>query len=82
MLCNLQIQSYGGKTMTTKECIKKLVFEQWRLTISEDHICKFPDDDCPGHMGLGHWDVYGARCGEFTVLVYVYDNGEIRLHMV
>lgn len=45
--------------------------------INEELIVKVPDDGCPGHLGVTHWDVYAARAGEFTLLAYAYDNGDI-----
>ena len=50
--------------------------------IKEELIIKLPDDGCPGHLGLPHRDVYAARAGEFTILAYVYDDGNISVHIV
>lgn len=64
------------------EKIAKAMTEKLGIEVKEELITKLPDDGCPGHMGLPHWDVYAARAGEFTLLAYAYDNGDISVHIV
>lgn len=61
--------------LNVKEVAAKMS-EETGLEIKEEHVALLPDDGTPGHMDLGHWDVYGARAGEFTVLLYDYDSGK------
>lgn len=62
--------------------VARQMSKQTGLEIKQELVAKLPDDGCPGHMGLPRWDVYAARAGEFTVLAYVYEDGEIRINIV
>ena len=42
------------------------------VEVKEEMIVKLPTENC-SHMGL-KWEVYAARCGEFTVIAYDYGN--------
>lgn len=67
--------------LNVKEVAAKMS-EETGLEIKEEHVALLPDDGTPGHMGLGHWNVYAARAGEFTVLAYVYDSGDSSVTIV
>jgi hypothetical protein len=56
--------------------VARMMSKEVGIEVKEEHVAKLPDDGTPGHMDLGHWDVYGARAGEFTVLLYDYDSGK------
>ena len=46
-------------------------------------VIKFPSDGCPGHMSSGSWEVYGARCGEFTVIVQEFaDSSQVKVNII
>lgn len=34
-----------------------------------------PSDGCTGHMNLGPWRTWAARCGEFLLILVDYGNG-------
>ena len=65
-----------------KSKIAKKMSEELGIDVNEDLVVKLPDDGCPGHMGVPHWDVYAARCGEFTLIANVYSNGDIMVSIV
>ena len=62
--------------------IAKAMTEKLGIKVNEELIVKLPDDGCPGHLGSSHWDVYAVRAGEFTLLAYVYADGDISVHIV
>lgn len=62
--------------------IAKIMTEKLGAEVNPDAVVKLPDDGCPGHMGAKHWDVFAARCGEFTILLYEYDNGIVYINIV
>ena len=68
--------------MEKKEIIAELMSEKLGAKISPNLVVKLPDDGCPGHMGVKHWEVFAARCGEFTVFMYEYDNGMIFVNII
>lgn len=64
------------------ERIAEMMSEKIGEKVNPDVVVKLPDDGCPGHMGINHWEVYAARCGETTILLYEYDNGMIFINIV
>ena len=62
--------------------IAKAMGEKLGVEVKEELVIKLPDDGCPGHLNSPHWDVYAARAGEFTILAYVYDDGNVNVHVV
>ena len=62
--------------MWNKKRVAEVMYNKTGLVIKKDLVTKVKDDGCPGHMGSGHWDVYVARAGEFTIVMYAYDNGD------
>ncbi len=54
--------------------VARLMSEEVGITVNPEVVTKLIDDGTPGHMGSGHWDVYAARCGEFTIFMYFYDE--------
>ena len=62
--------------------IAKVMSKELGAEIKEELVIKLPDDGCPGHLTLPHWDVYAARAGEFTVIAYVYDDGDINVRII
>ena len=60
----------------------QLMTEEAGIEVNPDYVTKLPDDGTPGHMGSGHWDVYAARCGEFTVLLYYFEDGHYSVTIV
>lgn len=57
--------------------IAEIMSKELGAEVSPEAVVMLPEDGCPGHMGLEHWNVYAARCGEFTILLYEYDDGLI-----
>lgn len=48
--------------------------------VKPKNVVEVPSDGCEGHMGSGPWQVYAARAGEFTILLYYYETtGEMRV---
>ena len=68
--------------MLEKKTVAALMSKELGVELSDDLVVMLPDDGCPGHMGMPHWDVYAARAGEFTMLAYVYDDGSIHIHTI
>ena len=62
--------------------IAMLMSKELGFEITVEQVAKLPDDGCPGHMNLGHWDVFAARAGEFVMLAYAYDDGSVSIHIV
>jgi len=62
--------------------VARMMSKEVGIEVKEEHVAKLPDDGTPGHMGLGHWDVYAARAGEFTVLLYAYDSGKASVTVI
>ena len=56
--------------------VARMMSKEVGIEVKEEHVALLPDDGTPGHMGLGHWNVFAARAGEFTVLLYDYDSGD------
>lgn len=51
--------------------------------VKPENVVEVPSDGCEGHMGSGPWQVYAARAGEFTLLLYYYkDTDEISVRTV
>lgn len=68
--------------MLNKSEIAEIMSKKTGIEIKEDLVVLLPDDGTPGHMGSGHWNVYAARAGEFTVLAYAFDTGEVSVRIV
>ena len=62
--------------MLDERKVAELMQEEAGLEIESELVVKLPSDGTPGHMGSGAWDVYAARCGEFTVLLYYYHQSQ------
>ena len=52
------------------------------VTIDPELVVKLPSDGCPGHLFCTKWEVYAARCGEFTILLYEYEDGRVTVKMI
>ena len=52
------------------------------VTIDPELVVKLPSDGCPGHILCTKWEVYAARCGEFTILLYKYKDGRTTVKVI
>ena len=59
------------------EKIANIMSEKLGVKVDPKLVVKFPSDGCTDHMGSGPWEVYGARCGEFTVIVQEFADGSL-----
>ena len=57
------------------ERIANIMSDKLGVKVDPKLVVKFPSDGCAGHMGSGPWETYGARCGEFTVIVQEFADG-------
>ncbi len=62
--------------MGIEERVADAMSEQFGAEVKANLVTKLPNDGTEGHLGLGTWDVYAARCGEFVLVAYVYPDEE------
>ena len=64
-----------------KQCVAEVMNKSFGSeVVKPENIGEVPNDGCEGHMGSGPWQVYAARAGEFTILLYYYETtGEMRV---
>ena len=65
-----------------KDMVAKVMTKKVGTKIRPELVTRLPWDGTPGHMGVKRWDVYGARCGEFTLIAYVYDDDHINIKII
>ena len=57
-----------------EEKVAKAMSDELGVEIKAEQIVKLPSDGTEGHQGMGTWDVYTARCGEFVLVAYAYQD--------
>jgi hypothetical protein len=62
--------------MLDERKVAELMEEEVGLEIQSELVVELPSDGTTSHMGSGEWDVYAARCGEFTVLLYYFHDSQ------
>ena len=62
--------------------IAEIMSRELGAEVKPEVVVKLPDDGCPGHMGINHWDVFAARAGEFTILLYKYEDNTYGVYYI
>ena len=64
------------------EKIAKLMSDKLGVKVDPKLVTKFLSDGCPGHMSSDSWEVYGARCGEFIIVVQEFANSDVNVEII